>query len=84
MECLIHSPVFNCVKMAWVAGVGGARAGGWTRGEAAVGILRHDLVGLLLCSLPIQQLVVPSPVTQFIEGGRQKVSETVVVLLKVR
>ena len=22
MECLIHSPAFNCVKMAWVAGVG--------------------------------------------------------------
>ena len=24
MECLIHSPAFNTVKMAWVAGVGGA------------------------------------------------------------
>ena len=23
MECLIHSLAFNCVKMAWVAGVGG-------------------------------------------------------------
>ena len=22
MECLIHSPAFNCAKMAWVAGVG--------------------------------------------------------------
>ena len=22
MECLIHSPAFNCVKLAWVAGVG--------------------------------------------------------------
>ena len=22
MECLIHSPAFNCVKMAWVTGVG--------------------------------------------------------------
>ena len=24
MPCLIHSPAFNNVKMAWVAGVGGA------------------------------------------------------------
>ena len=24
MECLIHSPAFNTVQMAWVAGVGGA------------------------------------------------------------
>ena len=23
MECLIHSPAFDCAKMAWVAGVGG-------------------------------------------------------------
>ena len=25
MEYLIHSPAFNCAKMAWVAGVGGAK-----------------------------------------------------------
>ena len=25
MECLIHSPAFNFVKMAWVAGVGMAK-----------------------------------------------------------
>ena len=25
MESLIHSPAFNCVKMAWVAGVGVVR-----------------------------------------------------------
>ena len=24
MECLTHSPAFNCIKMAWVAGLGHA------------------------------------------------------------
>ena len=32
MECLIHSPAFNNVKMAWVAGVGEALA---LRGDEA-------------------------------------------------
>ena len=37
MECLIHSPAFNTVKMAWVAGVGATEA-------SSVGGLELDLL----------------------------------------
>ena len=30
MTCLIHSPAFNCVQMAWVAGVGRTATDEWT------------------------------------------------------
>ena len=36
MECLIHSPAFNTVQMAWVAGVGATMCGeGAARGVSA-------------------------------------------------
>ena len=69
MECLIHSPAFNNVKMAWVAGVGHA--------------LRRDLPGVLgllhrrrrgLHRRSELRGTLPSPVTRFFEGGR--VSQT--------
>ena len=41
MECLIHSPAFNCVEMAWVAGVGHAEL----RRERAAGARLQGLQG---------------------------------------
>ena len=52
MECLTHSPAFNCAKMAWVAGLGstgvpsaqvaalvGAEAsGGWASSAGTCGL----------------------------------------------
>ena len=36
MDCLTHSPAFNYVKMAWVAGLGGAPRHGRARGVLRV------------------------------------------------
>ena len=45
MECLIHSPAFNTVKMAWVAGLGATERGGLRaeRGAVQCEVRRHDL-----------------------------------------
>ena len=37
MECLIHSPAYNCVKMAWVAGVGRAASAAQARRDESAG-----------------------------------------------
>ena len=42
MECQIHSPTFNCVKTAWVAGVGLA-----ILLVGRVGVQERDVVAVL-------------------------------------
>ena len=60
MEFLIHSPAFNCVKMAWVAGVGYAgpeerRPRRAVEHEQEPALRRHE-----------DDALGPSPVTRFL------------------